>query len=232
MINTLALNLVADAMKWDNEVATREYAWLRLISSLKYDGYSDFRAGVLLPTMESIDGGESRKRDDRARGEFVHCVDDVRGVMTLNHRHRGIVKRRHKFDGQSWAKTSHDTRMSQGIGHNIGGHSCVRQDRFPRPRQFARAAPWSAAVAFPNRWSGLNMSGAFEQVFRSLPSRNRGFQRRQHVGTHRNSGPVRIFRILSLSALWYHQTSCGLDIGYRHASDLGKAGTGRCQDDN
>lgn len=46
MINTLALNLVADVMKWDNELATEEYAWLRLISSMKYDGYSDFRAGV------------------------------------------------------------------------------------------------------------------------------------------------------------------------------------------
>lgn len=46
MINTLALNLVADVMDWDNEVATREYGWLQLISSMKYDGYSDFRAGV------------------------------------------------------------------------------------------------------------------------------------------------------------------------------------------
>ena len=46
MINQLALNLVADVMDWDNEVATREYGWLRLISSMKYDGYSDFRAGV------------------------------------------------------------------------------------------------------------------------------------------------------------------------------------------
>lgn len=46
MINTLALNLVADVMKWDNEVATEEYAWLRLMSAMKYDGYSDFRAGV------------------------------------------------------------------------------------------------------------------------------------------------------------------------------------------
>lgn len=46
MINTLALNLVADVMKWENEVATKEYAWLKLISSMKYDGYSDFRAGV------------------------------------------------------------------------------------------------------------------------------------------------------------------------------------------
>jgi len=46
MINTLALNLIADVMNWDDEVATKEYAWLRLISSMKYDGYTDFRAGV------------------------------------------------------------------------------------------------------------------------------------------------------------------------------------------
>lgn len=46
MINTLALNLIASVMNWDNETATREYAWLQLMSSMKYDGYSDFRAGV------------------------------------------------------------------------------------------------------------------------------------------------------------------------------------------
>ncbi len=46
MLNVLALELIADVMKWENEEATREYAWLRLISSMKYDGYSDFRAGV------------------------------------------------------------------------------------------------------------------------------------------------------------------------------------------
>ncbi|SEP41086.1 hypothetical protein SAMN04487843_11682 [Methylobacterium sp. ap11] len=46
MINTLALNLIASVMKWDNEVATREYAWLHLMSSMKYDTYSDFRAGA------------------------------------------------------------------------------------------------------------------------------------------------------------------------------------------
>jgi hypothetical protein len=46
MMNQLALDLVADVMKWENEVATKEYAWLRLMSSMKYDGYSDFRAGV------------------------------------------------------------------------------------------------------------------------------------------------------------------------------------------
>ncbi len=46
MINALALNLIADVMAWDMEEATKEYAWLRLMSSVKYDGYSEFRAGV------------------------------------------------------------------------------------------------------------------------------------------------------------------------------------------
>lgn len=46
MINSLALNLIADVMGWENDTATREYAWLQLMSAVKYDGYSDFRAGV------------------------------------------------------------------------------------------------------------------------------------------------------------------------------------------
>jgi hypothetical protein len=46
MLNTLALNLIADVMRWTNDEATREYRWLRLMSAVKYDGYPDFRAGV------------------------------------------------------------------------------------------------------------------------------------------------------------------------------------------
>lgn len=46
MINALALTLIAAVMDWDDEEATREYKWLMLMSSVKYDGYSDFRAGV------------------------------------------------------------------------------------------------------------------------------------------------------------------------------------------
>jgi len=33
-------------MGWDEDVATREYAWVRLMSRLKYDGYRDYLAGV------------------------------------------------------------------------------------------------------------------------------------------------------------------------------------------
>lgn len=44
----LALGLLSEVMRWpDNDgVATSEYQWLRLMGAAKYDGYSDFRAGV------------------------------------------------------------------------------------------------------------------------------------------------------------------------------------------
>ena len=48
-MNKMALNLIAEIMGWQEDgegTATREYAWLSLMSTLKYDGYSDFRAGV------------------------------------------------------------------------------------------------------------------------------------------------------------------------------------------
>lgn len=46
MISRLALSLIAEIMDWDDEEVTREYGWLNLMSAVKYDGYSDFRAGV------------------------------------------------------------------------------------------------------------------------------------------------------------------------------------------
>jgi hypothetical protein len=45
----MALNLIAEIMGWqddDQAVPTTEYAWLRMMSAVKYDGYSYFRAGV------------------------------------------------------------------------------------------------------------------------------------------------------------------------------------------
>jgi hypothetical protein len=44
----MGLSLIAEVMGWpgDQAQATREYAWLRMMSSVKYDGYSFFRAGV------------------------------------------------------------------------------------------------------------------------------------------------------------------------------------------
>jgi hypothetical protein len=40
------LGKLADLMEWDSDRARDEFAWLRLMSRLKYDGYQDFLAGL------------------------------------------------------------------------------------------------------------------------------------------------------------------------------------------
>src|ERR1700694_3365082 len=44
----MGLSLIAEVMGWpgDQAQATQEYAWLRMMASVKYDGYSFFRAGI------------------------------------------------------------------------------------------------------------------------------------------------------------------------------------------
>ena len=39
------LGKLADLMNWDSERSRQEFAWLRLMSRMKYDGYQDFLAG-------------------------------------------------------------------------------------------------------------------------------------------------------------------------------------------
>ena len=46
MDEQLALRLLRRIMQWGEDVATQEYAWVRLLAGLKYDGYGDYVAGV------------------------------------------------------------------------------------------------------------------------------------------------------------------------------------------
>lgn len=46
MKQRLALRALAELMDWSDEAARTEFAWLRLMSRLKYDGYHDYLAGV------------------------------------------------------------------------------------------------------------------------------------------------------------------------------------------
>lgn len=48
MNDRMGLDLIAEVMGWpdDQARATQEYAWLRMMSAVKYDSYSFFRAGV------------------------------------------------------------------------------------------------------------------------------------------------------------------------------------------
>ena len=46
MNQDLGLRVLGQIMNWTDDCARREFAWLRLIARLKYDGYRDFQAGM------------------------------------------------------------------------------------------------------------------------------------------------------------------------------------------
>ena len=46
MNQVLGLKLLGQIMNWTDEQAREEFAWLRLMARLKYDGYRDFQAGM------------------------------------------------------------------------------------------------------------------------------------------------------------------------------------------
>ncbi|MGE4049412.1 MAG: hypothetical protein AB7F35_31570 [Acetobacteraceae bacterium] len=65
----LALRLLRRIMDWDEETATREYGWVRLISRLKYDGYRDYVAGVRF--AESFAGWLSQFRPENRQAAYA-----------------------------------------------------------------------------------------------------------------------------------------------------------------
>lgn len=46
MNQDLGLKVLAQIMRWTDEMARREFQWLKLMARLKYDGYRDFQAGM------------------------------------------------------------------------------------------------------------------------------------------------------------------------------------------
>ena len=46
MNQDLGLRVLGQIMNWTDDCARREFAWLRLMARLKYDGYRDFQAGM------------------------------------------------------------------------------------------------------------------------------------------------------------------------------------------
>src|SRR5436853_485452 len=46
MNRNLALRVMGDVMNWDDERATAEFAWLRLMANAKYDDYREYLAGA------------------------------------------------------------------------------------------------------------------------------------------------------------------------------------------
>ncbi len=46
MNQELGLRILSQIMAWTDDRAREEFAWLRLMAKLKYDGYRDFQAGM------------------------------------------------------------------------------------------------------------------------------------------------------------------------------------------
>jgi hypothetical protein len=46
MKQRLVLDVLAETMNWSDDEASREYAWLRVLARVKYDGYQGYLAGV------------------------------------------------------------------------------------------------------------------------------------------------------------------------------------------
>jgi hypothetical protein len=46
MNQDLALKVLGQIMNWNDDRASREFQWLRMMARLKYDGYRDFHAGM------------------------------------------------------------------------------------------------------------------------------------------------------------------------------------------
>ena len=46
MNQDLGLKVLGQIMRWDDDRARQEFAWLKLMARLKYDGYRDFQAGM------------------------------------------------------------------------------------------------------------------------------------------------------------------------------------------
>src|SRR3546814_16842878 len=77
-MNRLGLTLISEIMGWtDGGVATREYDWLRLMATTKYDGYSDFRAGSrfienLATWLKQFDPGDRQIAYDFIKNRLVY----------------------------------------------------------------------------------------------------------------------------------------------------------------
>lgn len=46
MNQDLALKVMGEIMRWDDDEARKEFRWLKLMARLKFDGYRDFQAGM------------------------------------------------------------------------------------------------------------------------------------------------------------------------------------------
>jgi hypothetical protein len=77
MKQMIGLRILSDIMEWKEDHARREFAWLRLMSRMKYDGYRDFVAGVrfiesLADWLQQFEQSERQAAYDFVRNHLVY----------------------------------------------------------------------------------------------------------------------------------------------------------------
>ena len=73
----MALNFVSRLMGWGDGRAAEEFDWLRLMASVKYDGYADFRSGVrflesLVTWLRQFDEADRHAAYDFVKNRLVY----------------------------------------------------------------------------------------------------------------------------------------------------------------
>jgi hypothetical protein len=81
MCETLALRLLGRIMDWNEETASEEFGWLRVMSRLKHDDYRDYLAGVRF--VESLAGGCSNSKLAIERRRTILFGTDLSTFQTL-----------------------------------------------------------------------------------------------------------------------------------------------------
>ncbi len=74
MNQELGLKVLSEILSWSDDQAREEFAWLRFIARLKYDGYRDFRAGVRFIESLATWLQQFEQQERKAAYEFVRNV--------------------------------------------------------------------------------------------------------------------------------------------------------------
>jgi hypothetical protein len=113
----LALKILSGIMNWDTDQAREQFAWLRLMSRLKYDGYQDYLAGArfvesLADWLQQFEPGEREAAYEFVRhhlvyvgtAEMQHLVEAVYPETVQPRLLRAVAERLHIPKYQVWSQ--------------------------------------------------------------------------------------------------------------------------------
>ncbi len=125
MNQRLALNILGSIMNWDDDRATNEFLWLRLMSRLKYDGYSDFLAGArflerLIDWLQQFEPSEREAAYQFVRNQLVYIGPaEMQRLVTLLYADHVLPQLRRAVARElalPWWKVSADKAGTESLG--------------------------------------------------------------------------------------------------------------------